>query len=126
MRYNLFNGLGDKAVVDNRSEKINEARHALSEARRFTRENVERAWSNLITARERVHQLHRRVITTQQVLVAYKKQFELGQRSLLNLVDTERELFNSKSDLINSQFLVLNSGYRLLASMGTLGKYVNR
>ena len=57
-------------------------------------------------------------------LDAYQKLFELGQRSLLNLVDTERELFNARSDLINNQFLVLSSAYRVLATMGVLTKKI--
>ncbi len=125
MRYNLFNGGADVAAVRQAVFNYESTLHALKEVKRTVKENVTTAWNNLEIARLRVVQLNERVINTKEVLVAYQKQFELGQRSLLNLVDTERELFNAKSDLINSQFLVSTSTYRLLASMGTLVRTVN-
>ncbi|MCW5589430.1 MAG: TolC family outer membrane protein [Legionellales bacterium] len=120
MRYNIYNGGANVAAIRKAVFNYESAYQTLQEVKRTVTENVTTAWNDYQITSSRVIELSRRVDNTRLVLNAYEKQFELGQRSLLNLVDTERELFNAKSDLINARFLAQGSAYRLLASMGTL------
>jgi adhesin transport system outer membrane protein len=120
MRYNLFNGGADLASVKQAFYDMLANRQELQDVERTVRENVTNAWNNLTISRERVGAQKRRVSSLREVLIAYQKQFELGQRSLLNVLDVENELFLARRDLITSEFDVLNNGYRLLASMGLL------
>ncbi len=120
MRYNLVNGGADVAAVRQAVFNYENAQHALVEAKRTVRENVTTAWNNVYISRQRVTQLAARINYTKQVLIAYRKQFELGQRSLLNLVDIQRELFNAESEFLDSLFAVASNTYGLFASMGRL------
>lgn len=48
------------------------------------------------------------------------QQFALGQRTLLDLLDVQVELFQSRADLVNSEFNVLVAEYDVLARIGRL------
>jgi adhesin transport system outer membrane protein len=50
----------------------------------------------------------------------YAQQFDIGQRSLLDLLDATNELFLSKNDLITAKYEELFANYRILASQGQL------
>jgi len=51
---------------------------------------------------------------------AYIQQFELGQRSLLDLLDVQNELFVSRSTLTTESNTVAFGVYRTLATLGLL------
>ena len=53
---------------------------------------------------------------------AYKQQFSLGQRTLLDLLDSANEMFVAKSDYVNTRYDRILSMYRVFASMGMLHK----
>ena len=51
---------------------------------------------------------------------AYQQQFNFGQRTLLDLLDSENELFRARIALTNAQYDEIFTMYRLLNSMGLL------
>jgi adhesin transport system outer membrane protein len=51
---------------------------------------------------------------------AYAKQFAIGQRTLLDLLDSENEYFTSRSTYINALFIELSARFRVLNAMGNL------
>ena len=60
------------------------------------------------------------VISAKETQRYYEQQFNLGQRSLLDLLDTENELFQARQDYLASQFSELDARYRLLNATGVL------
>lgn len=123
LSYNVFNGATDKANIDRA--------HALRMAAMYTRngmrlsviESVTQAWNQLQTDRMRLNILKKRVYATRHVLYGYRKQFIIGKRSLLNVLDMENELFDVRAAIINSRFAIQADKYNLLASMGVLVHY---
>ena len=59
-------------------------------------------------------------LSTSKARQAYQQQFEIGQRSLLDLLDTENELYQARRALANAQYDQQLVGYRLQATNGTL------
>ena len=55
-----------------------------------------------------------------EVVRAYKDQFSLDRRTLLDVLDSQNELFVSQSNAINAEFLEMFSVFRLLALKGQL------
>jgi adhesin transport system outer membrane protein len=51
---------------------------------------------------------------------AYRQQFEVAQRTLLDVLDAENELFVSSGQLVSSQTNELLASYRILAVGGML------
>ena len=55
---------------------------------------------------------------------AYRKEYELGQRSLIDLLNAENQYFNAAVSLTSSRGVIVFADYQLLAAMGTLLDYL--
>lgn len=53
---------------------------------------------------------------------AYQEQFSLGDRSLLDMLDSENEVFTAQRRYVELQFTEMFSTYRINARTGTLLK----
>ncbi len=120
MRYNLFRGFFDRASKRRATFEAAAAADDDSEARRSIREDVRVAYRALMTAQARLVPLRQRVESSRLTLEAYYGQYDLGRRSLFDLLDTQNEMFRSSVDLVDGEFAVLLGHYRLLFSMGRL------
>ena len=60
------------------------------------------------------------IIASKETQLAYKEQFSLGQRNLLDLLDTENELFQARMDYLEASFDELGARYRILNTTGQL------
>lgn len=120
MRYNLFRGGADQARVREAREREAAASEAANNVVEFTDEAVARAWAARGAAQNRLVPLESHVRSSEQVLEAYRHQFELGRRSLLDLVNAENELFQARAALSNGRIAVRSAEHRLLAAMGML------
>lgn len=118
--YNLYRGGADLARKREQAARVNEASETLEKDRRFIEEGVYQAWANYETAKARLAPLSQHVTSSDQTRKAYKSQFDIGQRSLLDLLDSEIEVFNAKSALINGQYAVDFSVYEVLTNTGDL------
>ncbi len=120
LRYNLYRG-----GIDEGREKEAIARKAETEQRklRFERlvaEEVRRSWSSLARSQARSEVLAAAVVANREVASTYGQEFEIGQRDLLDLLDADNELFNSRTSLVTVEYAVRFAKYRLLATMGLL------
>ena len=69
---------------------------------------------------EQLTYLDQHQLSIEKARDAYRMQFDIGQRSLLDVLDTENELFQAKRAYVNSE-IDLNVAYaRTNAGMGTL------
>jgi adhesin transport system outer membrane protein len=80
------------------------------------------AWNALANAREQLPIASDYVDYNSRVREAYQKQFSLGERSLLDVLDSENELFTSQRRLEEIRFNELFTQYRIKATMGELLK----
>ena len=60
-----------------------------------------------------------------QVVSAYLQQFELGRRSLLDVLDVVSELFQANVGVVNTDTQMMRASYRVLATAGTLLSTLN-
>jgi outer membrane protein, adhesin transport system len=120
MRQNLYAGGADMARRGAAVARSSEAQQNLARATRDTSELVRVAYSQLSSARERLEVFRQQEQNARRVRVAYDQQFNLGTRSLLDLLDSENELFVSRSNVIDIEHLVIFRAYRVLAAMGVL------
>ena len=59
-------------------------------------------------------------MATSKVLTGYEEQFELGLRSLLDVLDLENELFDTRVSMVEAEYRYKFAHYRLLTTTGTL------
>jgi len=120
MRYNLYNGGGDTARQRTAIFERSRQQSVLDQAKRVVAEEAKFSWHDMVTTRNQVDTLERVLASNIEVRDSYLEQFELGQRSLLDLLDSENELFLARNDLVNSRYESLFNSYRVLASVGKL------
>jgi outer membrane protein, adhesin transport system len=120
LRYNLFRGGGDIAREREAFQRINEAREVLRQAQRTSEEQARTGYNALVTAQARLEALRARVTAQRETRDTYAQQFDLGQRSLLDLLDAENELFAARSDLTTAEYTETFAAYRVLAVIGAL------
>lgn len=124
MRYNLFKGGSDNARVNETSHLTNEAREVMNRTRRQVDESTRLSWNAFYSASERLPSLKVHADMSAATRDSYGKQFNLGQRTLLDLLDSENESFTAQSNYINATYLETFARFRLLADMGQLLNYM--
>ncbi len=120
LRYNLFRGFGDDARVRETQARIAEAIAGIERARVEVERDVRRAWEGLASDRARLPQLDRYARASAEVAEAYRAQFQLGQRSLLDVLNAENERFRALDGFIAGGAAVTAGEIGLLASLGRL------
>ncbi|MCE2596539.1 TolC family outer membrane protein [Motilimonas cestriensis] len=120
MRYNLFNGGKDQAYVDETAFQVNEAKHISEGTLRDLHQGARLSWDAKRFLEQQQRFLEKHVVASEQTRNAYGKQFNLGKRTLLDVLNTETELFEAKKDLIATRYEVMEANYRILNSMGSL------
>jgi len=118
--YNLYRGGIDEAEKFEFVERHAESLERLAGLKRDVAEEVRQSWDTMTKARERLGNLNDQVAADQKVVVVYRQEFQIGQRDLLDLLDSENELFNSQVQATTADYSAEFSSYRVLASMGQL------
>ncbi|HEY0907267.1 MAG TPA: TolC family outer membrane protein [Methylophilus sp.] len=119
---NLFRGGIDRAARQEAVQRMHQAREDRSRIANEQKEEARRSWFAYQASAQRVQQLESAVKDLKDTRDAYEQQFNIGQRSLLDLLDAENELFTARGQLLSADLNQLRSGYRMLAADGQLLK----
>ena len=120
MNFNLFNGFSDKALVNQTIEKMNTASDQRDKACVDTRQLVTIAYNDIVQLKEQMEYRDRHQKAIENAREAYRKQFDIGQRTLLDLLDTENEYFQARRAYSNTEYDIQTAYARLYASQGEL------
>jgi adhesin transport system outer membrane protein len=120
MRYNLFNGGIDQARINETAQQSSEARQILERTRRQVAQSTRLSWNAMTSVQERLPALRQHAESSAATRDAYTKQFSIGQRTLLDMLDAENETFTAASNYISGQYLETFARYRVLADLGQL------
>lgn len=118
LRYNLYNGGRDADNVDRTVAEYHKASEIRNNSRRQVIENLRFAWNAREYIGKQIEFQNQHIKLTHQTLVGYRKQFNLGRRSLLDLLNTENEHITATKTIINSYADLLNAKYRILSATG--------
>ncbi|WP_257284089.1 TolC family outer membrane protein [Endozoicomonas sp. SESOKO1] len=120
LRYNLFRGGGDRARLMESAHQAEERRSQKARVIRDIEERMRIAWAALqfIGAQREYLLLHEDA--SRETVAAYKEQFNIGKRTLLDLLDSENELFQSSNSLTTAIYQETFARYRVLAAVGRL------
>lgn len=120
MSWNLFNGFSDSSRVRQQADLINVARDQRDKTCRDIRQTLLIAYNDTVKLSEQLSYLDQHQLSIEKARDAYRKQFDIGQRSLLDLLDSENELFQSKRAYANAEYDRVFAYARTHAGMGTL------
>jgi outer membrane protein, adhesin transport system len=118
--FNLFNGFSDKAMVGQAIEKMNTANDVRDKACVDTRQLVTIAYNDIGQLKEQLGYRDTHQKSIENAREAYRKQFDIGQRTLLDLLDTENEYFQAKRNFTNTDYDIQTAYARLYAVQGDL------
>ncbi len=120
VRWNIFNSGADRNAVEASNSRILQARQTLLDFEDELAGAVETSWVSLETAVDQTRLYKEASTYSAETLRHYKEQFLLGQRSILDVLDAENELYNNSVQSITSQGNILVATYRLVALTGNL------
>lgn len=120
LRYNLYNGGRDRAKNKRSGHVLNQSKEIRGQIRRQVLESLNIAWNTYKAIDRQLVYLKQHQDASVKTRDAYRKQFTIGQRSLLDLLDTENEIFSANRSLVEAKYDRLLSQYRMLSGMGRL------
>lgn len=125
MRYNLFNGNADSYRKKEAYYQLMEASAIRDRAQREVAEGMSLSWNAYQLLERQMEFLEAHVIEAEKTLDAYKQQFRLGRRTLVDLLDAENELFEARKELIKADKDRIMTQFRVLNAMGELLTVLN-
>jgi outer membrane protein len=116
----LYDGGVTSARVQ-QAKELNHARaHDIQDAKDKVRAKIVEVWSRLAAAREQIKARGESVSANETALQGIREEQRLGQKSLLDVLDGERELVEAQIKLVEAKRDLVQSGYEALASTGKL------
>jgi adhesin transport system outer membrane protein len=119
-RWNLYNGGSDRAAREAASSRRLQLVSARKDQYQKIEEQIRDTWSQYQISAQQTNTYADAVKYNKQTRDAYQQQFVVGQRSLLDVLDSENELFQSSGQLITAQVNEIIAVYRLLTLSGCL------
>jgi adhesin transport system outer membrane protein len=124
MNYNVFRGGSDDAHVRETAYQVQEAYEVKNRALVDLKESIRLSWNAWITAGERIRPLREHVRASRETRGAYQEQFKVGKRTLLDLLDSQNEFYQSEIALVQGENDEAFARYRILNGMGRLVPYL--
>jgi adhesin transport system outer membrane protein len=120
LSYNLYRGGADKAKEKQAVNLADQARDQQEKACRDVRQTLSLAYSDARSLNEQLGYIDVHRLATEKTREAYRQQFDIGQRTLLDLLDTQNEFFEASRSYINSRHDQAAAQARTLSAMGQL------
>ncbi|OED42912.1 hypothetical protein ACH42_11320 [Endozoicomonas sp. (ex Bugula neritina AB1)] len=120
MRYNFFNGGADMARRQEAAYKVEESKANQMDAHQAVLERLKIAWASMEYITEELPHLKRHMDSSAKTVAAYRQQFEIGKRTLLDVLDSENENYQTKRAYTNANYRALYARYRVLNGMGQM------
>jgi len=120
LNMNLYNGNADSARERQYAERVNVAKDLRDKVCRDIRQAVTIGYNDLKKLAEQIEFLDQHQLSTEKARDAYRQQFDTGRRTLLDLLDTENELFDARRAYTNGLHDQAYAHARTQAGMGQL------
>ncbi len=120
LRVPLYQGGGEYARVRQTKQTVRQRRDDLENALRAVRDEVTTAWETLLAATSRIESIGAQVRANEIAVEGSRQEALVGQRTTLDVLDQESDLFQSQVDLVRARRDQIVASYRLKAAVGQL------
>lgn len=120
LNFNIFRGFEDSRSIQKSVSKIHQEVEIKNTLKRRVIEGLSLSWSANTKLKEQLEHLNTYKKFSKQTLDLYSQEYDLGRRSLLDLLSAQNDFIKSKAQIINTEYSLLYSKYRILDSMGIL------
>ncbi|MCG6656168.1 TolC family outer membrane protein [Halomonas campisalis] len=117
---NLYRGGSDLASFRAASDRLEQAVNQREQACHNIRQTTQIAYNDTRRLREQVQYLNDHRQSIDRVRGAYQQQFDIGERTLLDVLDSENEYFEASRAYVNAEYDIALADARTLAAMGQL------
>jgi adhesin transport system outer membrane protein len=120
LRWLLYNGGIKEANVREQRNRADEVHARLFDRTRHAEEDVRTAWNRLQNQSRLVTELETQSRITDDLLLSYREQFNIGRRSLLDVLDAQNTRNNVQAQTETARLAKLYAQYRVLAATNKL------
>jgi len=120
LNYNIFRGGSDSATAQKNISKINQEIEIKRDLKRQVIEGLDLSWNSYTMTALQLKDLREYKSFSEKTLELYKSEYDLGRRSLLDLLTAQNDVINSRSQIITAEYAYLSAKYRILDALGLL------
>lgn len=120
LSWNFFSGGKDQSISQQNRKFLLEAQENLNAVTDEIRDEIETAYSKYQKNLKRVELLKLYVEDNFNIVDVYKKEFDAGTRTFIDILNAQAELFQANSSLVNREFSLFVDYYDLLLTLSTL------
>ena len=125
IRWDLYNGGIKEANVREQQHRADQVHGRLFQVTRGAEEDIRSAWSRLTNQAALVSELETQAKISDDVLLSYREQFNIGRRSLLDVLDAQNTRYNVQAQTETARLSKLYAQYRVLAASNRLIECLN-
>lgn len=120
VHYNIFNGTKDMKEVQKNVSLYQKSVDTKNRVARDLSNDYQLTWSAHRLLGKQISFLQKNRNSMMKVLKSYRSEYKIGKRKLIDIMDTENEIYNINSKIIGANFDLLTYKYKLLYTLGTL------
>lgn len=120
LSYNFFNGFSDQAQIQKNVSKIHQEIATKNDLRRQVVQGLQLSYTSYNKLQEQLVHLKAYKAYSLKTLTLYAKEYDLGRRSLLDLLSAQNDFIGAKAQIINTEYSLMFAKYRILDAMGIM------
>lgn len=125
LSWNLFRGNQDTSRKRKAAEELNIAKDTREKVCREVRQNLSMSFNDHTRLTEQLTYLDQHQLSSDKVRTAFRNQFDIGQRTLLDVLDIENEFYTAQREYLNAEMDLLIADAKYQASSGNLLNNLN-
>ncbi len=125
LTYNLYDGGAHRSNIQKHVSMINQEIDIQRDKQRQVIKGLELSWSAYKMIDIRLEDLKNYSWLSDVTLKLYREEYDLGRRTLLELLTAQNDVISSKSKVIEAKYDALMARYRIFDSMGLLVSVLN-
>jgi adhesin transport system outer membrane protein len=123
--WNLYNGGADVAAREKAGIRMLEEADRMINVKRLVNERLRLSWAAKERLAQQVYFLKQHRDYTKKTLDAYNEEFNLGRRTLLDVLDVENEFYTSRKEYVSARYNEKLANYRVIENVGNLPNMVS-
>ncbi|MBD3796748.1 MAG: TolC family outer membrane protein [Campylobacterales bacterium] len=120
LKYNLFNGFSDSSNIIKANTQMFQEVETKNALQRDVTNNLNLSWVSKEKLEQQLVHLYNYKDFSEKTLKLYANEYDLGRRSLLDLLSAQNDFIRSQQQIIVTEYNILLAKYRILNAMGIL------
>ena len=120
LKYNIFNGMVNKNRTQKEELFLKEVQAKLDVVTKSVLDELAVAYETYETSKKQIVELKQFIEENKQIISIYKDQFDAGTRNFIDVLNVEGDLYNSKANLINTEYNMYSAYYKILKMTSSL------